>query len=435
MSGFLSLPSLGNVFNRAGSAGPRRLAFIGLGIAAIVSGVFAVASIRPSEPVTSRPGPLPRINPLPGGLRSNPQQDALSVIDNQEQAERARQAGDSFTPVMPASRAYDPPIVKQPASPAAPPAPRFQPAPTSVAQPPPAAPAVVTRAGPPPVRTVIVAAPQAPPGAVPAVVQQTPVRSPQEDAAFQAALARMMAGWGGKMPRTEVILPPDDGAAAEGGGASGAGQPRRRGTGDGEGTAPAALSATQVANSAARQTVLIPAGRGIYAHTILAANSDAQSPVVLQADSGPIAGDRMIGSFSRQRTRLVIRITKLIHQNQEIGVDGVVVAPGTMEAGVASSVDQNYLERFALPAAAAFIQGLGQAIAQSNSTSVLGPLGSVTAQNKLNIDQQLGIAAGVAAAQVGSELQQSTPHGPTVILDVGSSVGVLFLTNVAAANN
>ena len=435
MSGFPSLPSLGSAFNRSGSAGPRRLALIGLGIVAIVGSVFAVASIRPSEPVTSRPGPLPRVNPLPGGLHSNPQQDTLSIIDNQEKAERAQQAGNSYTPVMPASRAYDPPIVAPAAAPAAPPSPLPQPAQTIVAQPPPAAPAVVTQAVPMPVRSVVAAAPSTPPAAIQAAVQQAPARTPQEDASYKAALDRMMAGWGGKMPRTEVILPPEDAAAADGGAASGPGQPRRRVAGDAEASVPPVPSPTQVSNSAARQTVLVPAGRGIYAHTILAANSDAQSPVVLQADSGPIAGDRMIGSFSRQRTRLVIRISKVIHQNQEIGVDGVVVAPTTMEVGVASSVDQNYLERFALPAAAAFIQGLGQAIAQSNSTSVLGPLGSVSVQNRLNLNQQLGIGAGVAGAQIGSELQQSTPHGPTVVLDVGSSVGVLFLTNVATTGN
>ena len=87
-----------------------------------------------------------------------------------------------------------------------------------------------------------------------------------------------------------------------------------------------------------------------------------------------------------------------------------------------------------MPAAAAFVQGLGQAIAQSNSTSVIGPLGSVTVQNQLDFNKQLGIGAGVAAAQIASELQRSTPHGPTVVLEVGSSVGVLFLTNVNANN-
>ena len=211
-------------------------------------------------------------------------------------------------------------------------------------------------------------------------------------------------------------------------------QGRRRLAATDDRVATDAPAATPVSSPSAssRQRVLVPAGRGIYAHTILAANSDQQSPVVLQADSGPLSGDRMIGTFSRERDRLVIRVSKVIHNGQEIGTDGVVVAPGTMEVGVASSVDQNYLSRFLLPAAAAFVQGLGQAISQSNSTSVIGPLGSVGVQNRLNFDQQLGIGAGVAGAQVGSALQQSAPRGPTVILDVGSSVGVMFLANVSA---
>ena len=66
-----------------------------------------------------------------------------------------------------------------------------------------------------------------------------------------------------------------------------------------------------------RGRVLIPAGRGVYAHPILAVSSDASSPVVLQADSGPIAGDRMIGTFARQNNRLVIHINSVEHRWRE----------------------------------------------------------------------------------------------------------------------
>ena len=46
-----------------------------------------------------------------------------------------------------------------------------------------------------------------------------------------------------------------------------------------------------------------------------------------------------------------------------------MVAPDSMEEAVATSIDQHYLERFVLPAAAAFVQGLGQAaVRMSNST-------------------------------------------------------------------
>jgi len=54
-------------------------------------------------------------------------------------------------------------------------------------------------------------------------------------------------------------------------------------------------------------------------------------------------------------------------------VRGLAIAPDSMETAIASSIDEHYIERFALPAAAAFVSGLGQAIALSNSTTQLSP--------------------------------------------------------------
>jgi intracellular multiplication protein IcmE len=180
--------------------------------------------------------------------------------------------------------------------------------------------------------------------------------------------------------------------------------------------------------------VLIPAGRGVYAHPILALSSDQSTPAVFQADSGPIAGDRMLGSFSKENDRLVVRIATIIHQGQAIGAVGMVIAPETMEASVATGVDQHYLARFVLPAAAAFVQGLGQAIeTTSNTTAVLSPLGGATTVTSLNLPKQLGVAAGVAASNIGSTLNQAAPKGPTITLDANVSVGVIFLTNVTYA--
>jgi intracellular multiplication protein IcmE len=102
-----------------------------------------------------------------------------------------------------------------------------------------------------------------------------------------------------------------------------------------------------------------------------------------------------------------------------------------MEAGVASDVDQHYLARFILPAAAAFVQGLGQAIATtSNTAAVLSPFGGAAYTTHLNLNQQLGVAAGAAAGQIGAVLNQAAPKGPTVSLEANVSVGVMFLSNV-----
>ncbi len=180
----------------------------------------------------------------------------------------------------------------------------------------------------------------------------------------------------------------------------------------------------------------MPAGRGIYARTVLAASSDQGGPVVIEALSGPIAGDRMTGTFEKRDERLVVKLNSITLQDgTQQRIDALVIAPDSMETSVASSVDEHYVSRFVLPVAAAFVSGLGQAISQSNSTVVASPLGGATAFQRLNLGQQLGVGAGVAGAQFGAILNEAAPKGPTVNLDANVNVGVVFLSPLVVGEN
>ena len=93
------------------------------------------------------------------------------------------------------------------------------------------------------------------------------------------------------------------------------------------------------------------------------------------------------------------------------------------------------LERFVLPAAAAFIAGLGQAVATtSNTYGQLNPLGGTSFITRLNPEQQLAVGAGVAAQQVGRALEQAAPRGPTIHLAANAPVGIMFLQDLRAAD-
>lgn len=408
------------LFSGAGRAGPRRLVIIGAGGICIVVLVAAVVMSGHQLQPFSKDARMASIDALPGGLHSTPEQNALAQQADTAHAHVALAQGNSYTPPLAPSASVvpSPPISAQPAPQQAPPPPRFAarppPAPiVQVAQP--VFPPQVLEPPPPTAATPVDATVQTAPGAV----------NPQAVAAYSKEIGDLFSQWGGRAPQTTVVLPTTSQPTTQANGQSAPATP----------SAQAGNTQTPVKPAAAKTqdpaTVLIPAGRGIYAHPILALSSDQTSPVVLQADSGPIAGDRMIGSFEKQNDRLVLHISSIIHQGQTIGCDGVVVAPDTMEASVASGVDEHYLARFILPAAAAFIQGLGQALATtSNTVSVLSPLGGATTATNLNFHQQLGVAAGVAAGQVGSVLNQEAPKGPTVTLDANVGVGVMFLSNV-----
>ncbi|MBI0537030.1 hypothetical protein D9599_15775 [Roseomonas sp. KE2513] len=436
-------------FNKAASAGPMRFVVIG-GVGLAITGVVVAATMAGSDALPeSRAARQGTVNQLPGGTNSSPYQARLAVAENQRQAEQAQARGQSYTPPIAASqRAPDLSALVPPPAPPTPVA--------AVTAPPP--PAMPTQARPttptaPPAAPVLFETPAALARVQPAVAaapQQNPIRTVSqtttqqqqvEDPAFRDALNRLMGGWQGRPGRTTVTLaPPSSASAAESDEGRRGAPPAHalaRQVSAGE-VAPAAATVPSPRSSAPSQgRVLVPAGRGIYAHTVLAVNSESGGPVVLQADTGPIAGARLIGTFTKPGTisRLVVRINTVQFQGMEIPAEGLVVAPDTMETAVASSVDQRLGERFLLPAAAAFIAGLGQAVATtSNTFNQVSPFGGQSYITRLNPEQQLAVGAGAAAAQVGRALEQSAPRGPLVHLSANAPVGVMFLSNLTAPN-
>jgi intracellular multiplication protein IcmE len=420
MSSFARKLQMGSVFNRAAYAGPRRFLIIGGGVVVVAAAIATVSLSGSSSPLASQVARLPSVNPLPGGLQSNPQQDKLALATNREQADQAARSGLSYTPPIAASQ----PLSARPA-----PGPTLA-TPAPLAPPAPLAQHVAAQTLPTPAAQPLHYTPDP---MVHTVAQTTQVDA-QEQQAYNDAINRLLRGWNGRSPRTDIqIQPTADAASAGTNGQSGSDPgPVRTASVD------SGIAARRSTASVAAGRLLLPAGRGVFAHTILAVSSDSDGPVVLQADSGPLAGDRMIGSFGKATSngagsadRLVVRINTIEHQGQSIGVDAIVTAPETMETTVASSVDEHYLARFALPAAAAFVQGLGQALATtSNTNGVLSPLGGTSYSTQLNFPQQLGVGAGVAAQQLGNTLNQQAPRGPTVHLDANVNVGVMFLAAV-----
>lgn len=410
-----------SLLTRAGHAGPRRLLVIG-GIAIVMLGsIIAVSMIHHRPPSQSKATRMPYINPLPGGLQSNPQQDALALRSAQEQADAALEAGRSYTPPMAASEPMQAPRIVVEPDPAVAPAP------------------APGRPGPhigiPPARVPVPTVYKpAVPAAHPVVVQSSqPTQVPQaQQQAYRAAVNQLLQNWDGQAPRTDVVLPPAAAVAADQSSEPSPVQPVRHAQ-----AAVAAAPKSVVIDPVPAETgrILMPAGRGIYAHTVLSVNSDTGGPLVLHADSGPIAGDRLIATFSKNGyDRLVVRVTTVDHRGKPLDANAIVVAPDSMETAVASSVDEHYLERLLLPAAAAFVQGLGQALATtSNIQTVLSPLGGASYATHLNLSQQLGVGAGAAAQQVGTALNNEAPKGPTVSLAANVNVGVMFLTPLTEA--
>ncbi|AOX18424.1 DotG/IcmE/VirB10 family protein [Kozakia baliensis] len=396
-------------FTQAAAGGHRRILTL-LGVAILAVTLVLVFSLRNSkrEDPQSIAGTTPAVNPLPGGTNTDPRQDALRQQDMADASARAAKSGASYTPDIAPGASSKPPGGTEVGTDADAGMAKRLPADT-------ASPSVNTPPPPAPVPTA--------PAYAAAPVDQDAVK--QHAKLYAAALQNLKDGLAGRPPVTSIMYSVKEMTAAR------AAQ-QGHAEGNKSGTVPSQAATGSVV---AAPRVLIPAGRGIFAHTVTATNSDLSGQIVLEADSGPVAGDRMIASVARaggHMNRLVLTVQSIEHQGQTLPVQGVVVAPDTMEAAVASSVDQLYLQRFVLPAAAAFVQGLGTALEMtSNTVGSIGGLGNVNYVQKLNFPQQLGVAAGAAASQVNSSMMQQMPTQPRINMAANVNVGVMFLKNVA----
>ena len=410
------------VFSGQAGNGPRRLAIMGTAASLVLVTVAGFALVStPTVPV-SKTAKVPNADPLPGGPNGSPYFNQLAREQAQEHGREAEKAGRSYVAPLAGSTPPEPTpriVVADPVIPV--PVPRSRPTPP---------PAVTMQANPfAPLATNTPA-----PGSVQRVSDTNPQPKVDEQqvAAYDAAMKALFTRLNGKPAETKNWEKKEE-TAERGSQTDRGGQPENGPDGlarvrNVSNTGTSSTSTPSASRRAGR--VLMPADRGVYAVNKLAVSSDGGGPVIVEAQSGPLAGDRMRGAFEQKGDRLVVMLSSLTHNGRDIPIQAIVVTPDTMETTVASRVEQHYLERFALPAAAAFVAGLGQALAQSNTTSVLSPFGGATGFTRLNLGQQLGVAAGTSGAQIGQTLQQSVPKKATVYLDANTPVGVVFLATV-----
>jgi intracellular multiplication protein IcmE len=178
--------------------------------------------------------------------------------------------------------------------------------------------------------------------------------------------------------------------------------------------------------------VILPAGKIEYAQMLLEANSDIPGPVVAMIVSGTFNGGRLLGTFTSQEDYLVIKFNTLVtKKGTSIPINAYAVDPQTSLTGVATDVDHRYFQRIVLPAAAKFVEGLGDAYAQTTTTVASTNTSTTSSTEDLNTEQEFGKAISEAAKQVGDVLDEDGKNTkPLVRVHAGTPIGILFMAAV-----
>ena len=194
----------------------------------------------------------------------------------------------------------------------------------------------------------------------------------------------------------------------------------------------ALLQQQQVQDTEQAATILIPAGTIEYAQLITEANTDAPGAVLAQIISGPLQGSRLIGTFAATRNYLTLNFNTVVVDGVSLAISAVAIDPDTTLPGLVTDVDRRYFERIALPMAAAFVEGLTDAISNSGTTTVFIE-GDTVSESTSDQDTREEVASGVSeAGSAAAELLQEEADAiqPMLKIAAGTPMGVLFIQPV-----
>ncbi|MFI4957198.1 MAG: TrbI/VirB10 family protein [Gammaproteobacteria bacterium] len=179
--------------------------------------------------------------------------------------------------------------------------------------------------------------------------------------------------------------------------------------------------------------IIQKAGDMLFAVIDTSVNSDEPGPVLARVVSqGPLYGAKLMGTFERQDQVLFIRFSVISMPDipQSIAVDAIAVDPETSRTSLATAVDNHTLEKYGTMLAASFLQGMGEAVETSLGTPQLDSSGSATIASQIpaTTRDQVIVGLGKMGQTIGQELQAKNIQ-PTVTLDSGTGVGLLFMSD------
>lgn len=203
----------------------------------------------------------------------------------------------------------------------------------------------------------------------------------------------------------------------------------------GQGQQQASPGARQQQQQQGSAETLLGAGTIEYGQLLIEANSDTQGPIMAQISTGPFKGARLIGSFQTKQERFItMKFSTMAHEDETYSINAVALDPNTTLSGMATEVDRRYFRRIVLPAAAEFLEGVGEGISKSATTTTNTGSGSTVQEtDALDTEQELARGAEEGFSEFGDFLDDEASNiRPLIRVEAGTPIGVFFTQPVTS---
>lgn len=209
------------------------------------------------------------------------------------------------------------------------------------------------------------------------------------------------------------------------------------GTSSSSATGGVATTTTTTTTTAA--VPIIKGGTILFAVLDTAINSDyPDSPVMATVVDGKYKGAKLMGKVvtakgvTGQMDRVSMNFT-LMNEDawpRSKSVTAFGIDPDTARTVMASSVDYHYMMRYGAMMATAFLQGYASSITNAG-TATTGIFGTSTTHPELSPSNKFLVGLGQVGTSLGAATQNYINRPPTVRVDSGVSLGILFMSDVS----
>ncbi len=210
-------------------------------------------------------------------------------------------------------------------------------------------------------------------------------------------------------------------------------------TGTGEGAAGTATTTTTTTTTSGTPS-LIKGGTIYFAVLDTAINSDyPDTPVMATIVEGKYKGATVLGKIittkgvTGQMDRVSLNFTMMNVDDwpKSRTITAYGIDPDTARTAIASTVDYHWMMRFGAIMATSFLQGYSTAIT-NEGTSTTGIFGTSTTHPALSSGNKIMVGLGQVGQTLGNATQNYINRPPTVRVDSGVSLGILFMNDVTS---
>lgn len=175
----------------------------------------------------------------------------------------------------------------------------------------------------------------------------------------------------------------------------------------------------------------IPVGQTFYSVLQIGVNTDEISPIrAVSIEKGRLEGAVLTGEPKRTGEKAMLTFTSMSLKGRSYNVNAIALDPDTYRSAIADGVDNHTFERYSKLFISSFVQGYGDALSGTQTTTNTDGSSSQTKDPLPDSSSQIKVGIGEIGRKMSPIFQKEFDRPPTVTVEPNKNIIIMFMQEV-----